>query len=244
MHRFFVTLEEIQSDEIRFSAITSRQIARVLRLKPGDQVTVLDNSGYEMLTELEQVDESICTGRVIQKEHCSTEPHCRLLMILSLTQREKFEWMLQKCTEVGAAAFLPMITSRSLVQKPADVLTKYPRWKMILKEAAEQSGRGIIPEILEPASFEEVLKTVPSAYSMCLMPWEDEHQISLHESLRGAETDKVALMIGPEGGFSAAEVEKAERAGFKPVTLGKRVLRMETAAMVAAALVLHEVEKD
>jgi len=244
MHRFFVTPEEVQSEEIYFSPIISRQIARVLRLKCGETVAVLDNSGSEMLTEITLVDEMGCKGKIIQRRYCPNEPHTRLLMILGLTQREKFEWMLQKCTEVGAAAFLPVITSRSLVQHPEDVLAKYPRWRTILKEAAEQSGRGIIPDLLEPASFHDVLTVIPAGNPLCLIPWEDEHRTGLRDLLPEDAPKKIAVFIGPEGGFSAAEVEQATRAGFKPVTLGKRILRMETAAVVAAALVLHEVEKD
>lgn len=244
MHRFFVSPDGIHSEEILFSPGISRQIARVLRLKCGEKVIVLDNSGDEMLTELSYVDELGCAGRILQHGHCQNEPHTRLLMILGLTQREKFEWMLQKCTEIGAAAFLPVITSRSLVQNPVDVLSKYPRWQTILREAAEQSGRGIIPELLEPAEFHDILTTIPAVYPLCLIPWEDEHQTGIRNLLRETTVEKIAVIIGPEGGFSAAEVELADRAGFKPVTLGKRILRMETAAVVAAALVLHEVEKD
>lgn len=244
MHRFFVTPDEIQLEEIHFSPIISRQISRVLRLKCGEKVIVLDNSGDEMLTELNQVDELACTGHILQRGRCQNEPQTRLLMILGITQREKFEWMLQKCTEVGAAAFIPVITSRSLVQHPTDVLSKYPRWRTILKEAAEQSGRGIIPDLLEPAAFHDILSTIPAAYPLCLIPWEDEHRTGLRELLSEITPEKIAVIIGPEGGFSGTEVEQAAQAGFKPVTLGKRILRMETAAVVAAALVLHEVEKD
>ena len=244
MHRFFVTLDEIQFEEVRFSPVTSRQIARVLRLKCGERVVVLDNSGDELLTELTQVDDLGCTGRILQRSQCPNEPHTRLLMILGLTQREKFEWMLQKCTEVGAAAFIPVITGRSLVQHPADVLSKYPRWRTIIKEAAEQSGRGVIPDLLEPAAFHDILKTIPAAYSLCLIPWEDEHKTDIHELLGKTRPEKIAVMIGPEGGFSINEVEQAARAGFKPVTLGKRILRMETAAVVAAALVMYEGERN
>ncbi len=244
MHRFFVNPEEIHFEEIRFSPVTSRQITRVLRLKSGDKVVVLDNSGDEMLTELNQVDDLTCTGHILKRGRCRKEPYTRLLMILGLTQREKFEWMLQKCTEVGAAAFIPVITSRSLVQHPEDVLSKYSRWKAILKEAAEQSGRGIIPELFDPATFSDILKTIPAANSLCLIPWEDEHRTSIRDLLSDTTPQKIAVFIGPEGGFSTAEIEQAAQAGFKPVSLGNRILRMETAAVVAAALVMYEAERD
>ncbi len=244
MHRFFVEPEAVQADEVHFSPETSRQISHVLRLRTGSRVMVLDNSGFEMLTDLVDVNDGECVGRVVQKEQCKTEPQTKLLMILSLTQREKFEWMLQKCTEVGASAFLPMITSRSLSQKKSDASSKYARWKTILKEAAEQSGRGIIPELRDVEDFDEVIKNVTRQYSLCLMAWESEHQKKLDDLLREHRAEKIAVMIGPEGGFAEEEVERAAGAGFHPVTLGNRILRMETAAVVAAALVLHEMEKD
>lgn len=242
MQHFFVLPEEIQGDRVHFSMTTSWQIARVLRLKAGEKVLVLDNSGFELHTELLVVHESESVGRITQRLICESEPKTRLLMILSLSQREKFEWMLQKCTEVGAAAFLPIITSRSLIQKTSDAEAKYPRWKMILKEAAEQSERGKLPELLAPTLFEECIQKIPQEYSLCLIPWEEERDRSLKMVLGEKTGEKIAVMIGPEGGFSQFEVELAVRAGFEAVTLGKRILRMETAAVVAAALVLNEVE--
>jgi 16S rRNA (uracil1498-N3)-methyltransferase len=244
MHRFFVQPEAVQADEIHFSPETSRQINHVLRLRSGSRVIVLDNTGYEIQTDLIDVNDAGCVGRVVQKEECRTEPQTKLLMILSLTQREKFEWMLQKCTEVGASVFLPMITSRSLSQKKSDVSSKYVRWNTILKEAAEQSGRGIIPQLLDAEDFDKVIKNITQDYSLCLMAWESEHQKKLDDLLREHRAEKIAVMIGPEGGFAEEEVKRAADAGFHPVTLGKRILRMETAAVVAAALVLHAVEKD
>ena len=163
-------------------------------------------------------------------------------MLLSLTQREKFEWMLQKCTEIGASAFQPVITSRSLVPNSKEAETKYERWRMIIREAAEQSGRGRLPDLLPAATLTEAAENTARSYGLCLIPWEGEKKTSLKDALVGNAPDSVAVLIGPEGGFSEEEVQQAINAGFKPVTLGKRVLRMETAAMVTAALVFHELE--
>ena len=139
MHRFFITPEEQIADEIIFSPAHARQIARVLRLKAGERCVVLDNRGSELTVVLTQVGKDGCIASVIERA-AAEEPRTRLLMLLSLTQREKFEWMLQKCTEIGAYAFQPVITSRSLVQNTVEVEAKYERWRMIIREAAEQSG--------------------------------------------------------------------------------------------------------
>lgn len=241
MHRFFVNAEEIQGEEVVFLAAQARQIARVLRLKEGQRCVVLDNGGSEMVIELTQVGAERCAGRIVKKTEAE-EPTTKLLMLLSLTQREKFEWMLQKCTEVGAAGFQPVITSRSLVQKPAEVETKYERWRAIIREAAEQSGRGRIPELLPPASLVGATEEAARTYQRCIIPWEGEKTRSLKQALTEEPAKSVAALIGPEGGFSDEEARQAVSAGFIPVTLGRRILRMETAAVVTAALVLYELE--
>jgi 16S rRNA (uracil1498-N3)-methyltransferase len=150
--------------------------------------------------------------------------------------------MLQKCTEIGAAGFLPVISQRSLVQGKTDTLAKYERWQMILKEAAEQSGRGMIPQLLPPANLKEAVMSTRDEYALRLIPWEDEKQTGIKAILGEGKPARVAVLIGPEGGFSAEEVQTATQAGFLRVTLGKRILRMETAAVVSAALIFHELE--
>jgi 16S rRNA (uracil1498-N3)-methyltransferase len=172
------------------------------------------------------------------------EPAARITLYLALTQREKFEWMLQKCTEVGAAAFVPVISSRSLVQERGDAAKKLERWGRIVREAAEQSQRGIVPEVRAPVKFEAALQD-GSSYHLRLIPWEGEQATGLRQALAGLQnisSPTLAVFIGPEGGFSVEEIEAARGAGFQPVTLGRRILRMETAAVVAAALILHELE--
>ncbi len=239
MHRFFLEPEYIKNNEILFPEETSRQMARVLRLSPGKHVSVLDDSGKAFLTELLTVSEKACTGRIIEQSIVSAEPKLRLTMMLGLTQREKFEWMLQKCTEVGAAAFLPVITSRSLIQQPHEVHSKYPRWEKILREAAEQSGRGKIPELLPPLPFEEAIAYGKSSNEICLVAWEAEQHLSL-KNVIAQDVQRAAMLIGPEGGFSQEEITLAAAQGYLPVSLGSLTLRMETAAIVAAALVLHQ----
>lgn len=241
MHRFFIPPENIHTDHIEFNGKCAHQIARVLRLKEGDECIALDNLGNEVAGRLEQVSPETCLATVIEKRRAD-EPRVRLLMLLSLTQREKFEWMLQKCTEIGAAGFLPVISQRSLVQGKTETLAKYERWQMILKEAAEQSGRGMIPQLLPPANLKEAVMNTRDEYALRLIPWEDEKQTGIKTMLREGNPAQVALLIGPEGGFSAEEVETATDAGFLRVTLGRRILRMETAAVVSAALIFHELE--
>ena len=119
MHRFFLSPNQIKRDEVAFPEDVSHQIARVLRLEAGKMVQVLDGSGWEYTIELTDVDPHSATGRIIEKGLSSTEPVTSAHMFLALTQRERFEWMLQKCTEIGVASFTPLITTRSLIQHSA-----------------------------------------------------------------------------------------------------------------------------
>ncbi len=160
--------------------------------------------------------------------------------------RDKFEFVLQKCTEVGVSRFVPVITQRALVRETAIKPEKLDRWQRIITEAAEQSHRGLIPDLLPPVSFEKILPDLRD-FERCLIacePAEGRQQRSLCE--QALRTDKqtapgtVAVLVGPEGGFTEQEVVAAKENGAIPITLGPRILRTETAAIVAATLILYE----
>lgn len=240
MHRFFLTPDCLAEGVVTFPAQTEHQLRRVLRLQPGQQVIVLDDQGGEFEVELRANGAGLLEGKVVAGREAANEPETRLTLYLCLSQREKFEWMLQKCTEVGAAGFVPVVSSRSLVQDSRGVEKKWGRWQKIIQEAAEQSGRGRIPALGGVVNFAQAVQAAAGA-NAALIPWEGEAAHSLSKALAGlpAGPQQIAALIGPEGGFSAGEVAAAQAAGIQPVTLGRRVLRMETAAVVTAALVLH-----
>ena len=245
MHRFFISPSCIERNAVYFPMEVSRQIATVLHLKAGQKVIALDNSGSEYEVELEIVAPRTTEGRVLASRPAQSEPRTRLELYLGLTQREKFEWMLQKCTEVGAAGFTPLITSRSLVQSAEEAHSKQERWQRILQEAAEQSGRGVLPLLRPALRWEEALAQLRVRGLPGLVAWEGETALRIPQALAqirqaGASSLPLGVFIGPEGGLSEAEVALARDSGVLPVTLGRRVLRMETAAVVAAAIILHE----
>lgn len=234
MHRFFLPAISFQGEQVTFPADTARQIQRVLRLHPGDQVVALDNQGWEYTVALSEGQPG---GRILSRQVSSGEPLLRLHMFLCLAQREKFEWMLQKCTEVGAGEFTPVISSRSLVQDMRSLENKEERWKRIIQEAAEQSGRGKIPVLNTPLDYESALKSASAVHNLSLLAWEGENSLRIADALGSQERNaSVALLIGPEGGLSGEEAALAQTSGWKTVSLGPRILRMETAALVAAAL--------
>jgi 16S rRNA (uracil1498-N3)-methyltransferase len=210
-------------------------------MKAGEECVLLDNLGNEYQARLEMVESDLCSAEILEKGRAE-EPEVQLLMMLCLTQREKFEWMLQKCTEIGAAGFIPVISQRSLVQRESELRTKFERWQDILREAAEQSGRGMIPRLHQVLRFDAAVEEVEHEYPLRLIPWEGEKLAGLKSVLQSRAQKRVAVLIGPEGGFAEEEVKGAVNRGFQPVTLGRRILRTETAAVVSAALVLHELE--
>jgi 16S rRNA (uracil1498-N3)-methyltransferase len=190
--------------------------------------------------KLREVTASTVNGEIISKGLSQSEPKTKVTLLVCLTQREKFEWILQKCTEIGVSAFIPVISSRSLVQSTREVDSKFERWLRILREASEQSHRGIVPELRPALRFEEAVNLPEYRQDCRLIPWEEEKSLSLHDALVHNPSPRIILAIGPEGGFSEEEVGLAKKAGYLPVTLGPRILRMETAAITAAALALYE----
>ncbi|PKN90252.1 MAG: 16S rRNA methyltransferase, partial [Chloroflexi bacterium HGW-Chloroflexi-7] len=218
----------------------SQQICRVLRLKTGSEIVLLDNQGYEYPSRLSEVSESHCTASKITKQPSLGEPATQISMLIGLTQREKFELILQKCTEIGVTSFMPIITTRTLVQKTSDVDDKSARWKKIIQEAAEQSHRGRMPLLSPALKYADALAQSKTDDALNLILWEDETNLSIKQQLRAFKGKQVSLIIGPEGGLSAEEVELAKVSGYSPVSLGKRILRMETAAIHAAGVVLYE----
>jgi 16S rRNA (uracil1498-N3)-methyltransferase len=248
-HRFFLPADCFIGGVVYFPMEITHQIKHVLRLEPGQVITVLDNLGSEYEVKLKQIDAPSANGDIISQRLAVSEPGVYLALYLGLTQREKYEWMLQKCTEVGACSFTPVVTRRSLVQDLGGVKKKYDRWERILCEAAEQSGRGLIPELHPPVNFNEAVLEASRTSALILLPWEEEHLTNLIQAFRGIDLSnikkpRIACFIGPEGGFDAEEVDFACKSGAVLVTLGPRILRMETAAVVATALILHEMGKQ
>jgi len=240
-----------QGEWVSFPKEMTHQLYHVLRLQPGAALVVLDNQGRQFQVELEQVAPNTASGRIVSCSAAEGEPWVRLALFVCLAQREKFEWILQKCTEAGAASFTPVISSRSRVQDAEEVDRKLVRWEKIVREAAEQCERGRVPELNQALSFNEACRQAVQDHRLALIPWEGERflsaPISLRQALSGlpersessSRIPQVALIIGPEGGFSDEEVLFARQLGILPVSLGPRILRIETAAIIATAIVVE-----
>ena len=236
MHRFFVTT--IKDEYVIFSDEQAHQMRQVLRMSVGDRVVALvDGAGWEYEAELVQVDKKGVTAVIHHKRPITTEPTVHLTLYQCLLKRDNFEWVLQKGTEIGVSRFVPLLSERTVAHPPK----KLDRWQRIVTEAAEQSGRGSIPEIAPAIKLTDVLAAWQSD-QLGLMPWVAEDSVTIGSALTVTEPVEVGVFIGPEGGWTDDEVENGRSAGLIPVTLGRRILRAETAAIVAAALVMQVFE--
>ena len=238
MRRFFVPPQAIVGQEAHLGPDLARRMGRVLRLRVGDHVLLLDNSGREYVVKLTDLTATAAEALVLASRQGADEPGVRLVLYQALIKGQRFDWVLEKGTELGVTAFVPVVSGRSLVRTSQPSSARLERWHRVIVEAAEQSGRSRLPEISPPIAFE---KACASAAGLRILPWEDETEASLSDVLAAEEdVDAVSLFIGPEGGFPPEEVELARHQGVRTVSLGPRILRAETAAVVAAALVLHE----
>jgi 16S rRNA (uracil1498-N3)-methyltransferase len=237
-HRFFIPPHWIDPPTVTLSGDTARQIKTVLRMQPGDEIIVLDNSGMEWSVRLTQIGKEAVTGQVIGRQPARGEPQLQLTLYQGTLKGQKFEWVLQKGTELGVSRFVPLICRRSIITKAEALAKKYERWQRIIQEAAEQSGRGRLPE-LEPAI--PLSEAVEHARSnrLNLMFWEEATETTLQDILAETQPQTIGLFIGPEGGFSTEEAELAHRAGVRLVTLGPRILRAETAGIAGCAAIFY-----
>jgi 16S rRNA (uracil1498-N3)-methyltransferase len=244
LHRFFVHPDVFSGDEVRLEGDLAHRLSRVLRLEAGATVVLLDGSGLEYETRLDVVGPQRVTGTVLGRRPGRAEPRVRLVLYQSLVKGERFDWVLEKGTELGVAAFVPLLSRRNVVRAAPGRQGRPERWHRVVREAAEQCGRCVLPEILSAKSLKEALS---EAGDLRLLPWEGEEALGLAAALRqarpaleAAERPTVAVLIGPEGGFAVEEVALARQSGAQVVSLGRRILRSETAGIVAAAAVLYE----
>lgn len=237
MHRFFLPPECFGHDGITLPLEVVHQIIRVLRLKTGDRIIALDNSGFEYEAELISLEKDTASAAVIQKRRGKGEPEIEVTLYQSLLKADKFEFVLQKCVELGVSTFVPVLSERSVAGKPS--ANRLERWRKIIKEAAEQSGRSCLPDLMPTATFVEACS---NASDPGIMLWEGEISTGLSQVLsqnkfRG--TSHLSIFIGPEGSFSPNEIDLAKKMGLVTVSLGQRILRAETAGMAAVSVIIY-----
>ena len=242
MHRFFVPPAWITGEIARLEGDVARQVVRVLRMSPGDEIILLDNSGSEYRVSLTRLNRDTVEGDVLSVANGRGEPSVRVTLYQGMLKGKSFQWVLQKGTEIGVTTFVPLICQRSILQERYNQHSaSYTRWDKIVTEAAEQSGRCLLPQVKSPISFKDGCEAIKGSSGVSIIPWELEEATGLRSALQDVEPHQVNVFIGPEGGFDDWEVEYARSCGILSVSLGRRILRSETAAIATVAAALYEI---
>ena len=239
MVRFFVSPEELKADSLVLTG-ENAQHAKVLRLKVKEEVLVCDGEGSECLCSIVEVNNGQLELTVLERRESFSEAAVRVSVYMAFPKADKLEHVIQKATELGAYEIVAFPSARC-VSKPDEksLKKKLERWQKIAASAAEQSGRGRIPQVLTLPSFAEALKRAAQA-DKALMFYENEQAVTLKMALTESSYKTVSLLTGPEGGLEEREVTQAREAGLQVCTLGKRILRCETAPRCALSAVMYD----
>lgn len=252
MSRFFVSPEKIGARTITLEDPQDlRHMRKALRLKPGDEVDVSDGLRWEYRARIEFIDEGGAALTILDKQAFSSEPSTRVTLFQGIPKQGKMETIVQKCVELGVHRIVPVFMDRSVVVDRGKMEKKTERWQKVAGEACKQCRRGIIPEVSSPLRMEQAVEELED-YDLVLIPYENEEGRTIKDVLRKADSagaskeesgiPRVALFIGPEGGFSEEEVREVTARGGQSVSLGKTTLRTETAGPATLAMILYEME--
>lgn len=239
--RFFINGEPISPGERLVAGNSAHHLSRVLRLRVGEQVVLFDGSGCEFPAEILEVRRRLVRLGVEPGEWVDRESPLILTLGMGVCHPATMDFVVAKVTELGVSEIVPVATERAQTWLAGErVVSRYRRWQRIAQESARQSGRNRVPQILPMKDFHLLLQEVETG-GLKIIFWEEEGCGSLKRALRAkSETHHVSVLIGPEGGFSADEVKHAAAAGFQSISLGRRVLRAETAAIAVISLLQYE----
>lgn len=243
MQRYFVRPEQMTDTKVRIEGEDVHHLARVMRMKQGDRIICCDGRGRDVLAAIETIHEQYVLAAIVKDLENHRELPVDVTVAQSLPKGDKMDWIVQKCTEMGARRIIPFTSSRTVVLWNDDKMARRrQRWQKIAKEAAEQAHRSIVPVIDPPVSWEQML-AIGRQTDVALLAYEGEGTVSLKRVLQSSTNQShILLVIGPEGGFDAAEVEQAVANEMVPVSLGRRILRTETAALYALAAISYQFE--
>jgi len=232
--RFFI--DDVSSDVLAVSGDDARHIAKSLRMRAGEEIILCDGRGTDAHCEIENIGEEVAV-RVLRRVKNAAEPDIRATLYMGCPKGGKLEFIVEKAVELGAGAIVPVITGRSVSRPAGDGASRRgERLRRHAREAAKQCGRGIIPEVGDFISFDEMLGEL-SRYDEILFCYEGGGE-PIGRVCGGIQAESVAVIIGPEGGFGPEEADALKKAGATAVSLGPRVLRCETAALAALTVVL------
>ncbi|MDD6762515.1 MAG: 16S rRNA (uracil(1498)-N(3))-methyltransferase [Clostridiales bacterium] len=245
MPKFFTARENITDTEIIIESEDAKHIKKVLRMGEGDEITVCDGRGIDYSARIRTIETGRVICDIISSRICDTEPGVRVTLYQGLPKAAKMDYIIQKTTELGISRIVPAKLSRCVVklENEAAERKKVERWQKIAYEAAKQSGRGAVPEIAMPMDIDRIAEELKDT-DLAFAPYECEQQTRLRQVLENAgDVKNVSFIIGPEGGFDITEIEKLKNAGIQTVTLGRRILRTETAGEAVLAMTMYGLEE-
>ena len=245
MQRFFVTPDQVGEDKIRIQGSDVNHMKNVLRMRPGEEVMVSDGNNRQYRCRVEDYPDGEAVLAILEAGLVDTELPSRIYLFQGLPKQEKMELIVQKAVELGVCQVIPVQTRRCVVKLDAKkAAKKVQRWQQITESAAKQAGRGYIPAVSEVMTFQEAL-AFSETLDIRLIPYEladgMEGTRKILDGIRPGQS--VGIFIGPEGGFEKEEVGRAVEAGAMPITLGKRILRTETAGIAVLSILMYRLEK-
>ena len=241
MPKFFTARENIKDTTLIIDSEDANHLKRVLRINVGDVITVCDGAGIDYTVKVSEIGKNEIECDIIDRKKSDTEPNINITLYQGLPKAAKMDYIIQKNTELGISKIVPAKLARCVVklENKAAENKKCERWQKIAVASAKQSGRGIVPEIGNPMTVDEIIEDVKD-YDLVFVPYECEDQSRLKTIVESVPDAKdIAFIIGPEGGFDISEIEKFKAAGIKTVTLGKRILRTETAAESVVSMLMY-----
>ncbi|MBC8063100.1 MAG: 16S rRNA (uracil(1498)-N(3))-methyltransferase [Clostridiaceae bacterium] len=242
MHKFFVARDSFTIDSVKIQGEDVKHMYRVLRLDSGDKISINDCMGKEYIGEIVDINKTQVTVKLIEEIDLNNESPLQLNLYQGLPKSAKMDLIVQKATELGVKKITPIITDRVVVKSELGEFRKTDRWRRIALEACKQSKRSLIPIIETPIEFEELLSQL-KGIDLIVVPYENEEGKGIKamiKEIRDINIKTVAVIIGPEGGFEEAEIEKLKALGAHVITLGPRILRTETAGFVAVSILMYE----
>lgn len=244
MSKFFVDSGNVKENTILITDEDDRKhITKVLRFGIGDQIMVSDTVEFEYDTEIIAIEKDYIEAKILDKQKFAREPELKITLYQGIPKQGKMETIIQKNVELGIHSIVPVFTDRTVIVDHGNFQKKIDRWQKIADEAVKQCKRGIVPRIQREIKFQNMLNEIVK-YDLILFPYENEENTSIKDCLRKLDKKPrdAAIIIGPEGGFSEQEAEALIKAGSQSVTLGKTILRTETAGMAAVAMTMYELE--
>ena len=247
MQKFFVEENQIENDKIVIIGEDVKHISSVLRMQKGEQILIGSKETLETyLTEIKQIEKEKVVAKIIEKLDTQTESNVEIDLYQGLPKADKMELIIQKTTEIGISKVIPVDMVRCIVKlDEKDAKKKIERWQKVAEGAAKQSKRSKIPEIKNKIKIKD-LENIISQYDAFIVAYEEENEVTLKQELkklREQEKYKIGILVGPEGGITKEEIEKLTSYNAKVVTLGKRILRTETAPIVLTSNIIYELEK-